>query len=48
MERLSVDSGFYEEHEFNGYTKSPTKEWYWVHDKQTKCSYPQSFTDGKY
>lgn len=48
MEGPSVDWGFYEKKEFNGFTKKPTKEWYWVHNKQKKHSYPQEFRGARY
>jgi hypothetical protein len=48
MEGPSVDWGFYEENEFNGFKEKPTKEWYWVHDKQAKHSYPDEFRGGRY
>ena len=48
MEGPSVDGGFYEENEYKGFKKKPTKEWYWVHDRQEKFSYPQEFKGGKY
>lgn len=48
MEGPSVDWEFYEEKEYKGFKKKPTKEWYWVHDRQEKFSYPQEFKGGKY
>lgn len=48
MEGPSNDGGFYEENEFNGFKKKPTNEWYWVHNKQKKYSYPDEFKGGKY
>lgn len=48
MEGPSVDWGFYEINEVNGYVKKPTKDWYWVHDKQDRQSYPQEFKGGRY
>jgi hypothetical protein len=48
MEGPSVDWGFYEESEHNAYKKKPTIEWYWVHNAQSKYSYPQEFKGGKY
>jgi len=48
MEGPSIDWGFYEENYYNGHKKKPTKEWYWVHDKQQKYSYPSEFKGGKY
>jgi hypothetical protein len=48
MEGPSVAWWFYEEKEFNGVKKKPTKEWYWVHDRQEKYSYPQEFKGGIY
>ncbi len=48
MEGPSVDFGFYEENEFNGFIKKPTKEWYWVHRKQINYYYPQEFKGARY
>ena len=48
MEGPSVDRGFYEKNDFNGFSKKPTKEWYWVHDKQKNHSYPQEFKGARY
>lgn len=48
MESPSVDSGFYEKNTFEGITKKPTKEWYWIHNEQNKFEYPQEFKGGKY
>lgn len=49
MEGPSVDSwGFYEENEINGIKKKPTKEWYWIHEKQPKFIYPLQFRGGRY
>ncbi len=49
MESPSADrGGFYEKNTFDGITKKPTKEWYWVHYKQDKFGYPQEFKGGRY
>jgi len=48
MENPSIDWGFYEEHEYNGFTKKPTKEWYWVHSKQKRIEFPKAFQGGEY
>ena len=39
---------FYEENEYNGYKKWPSVEWYWIHDKQEKCIYPDYFKGAEY
>jgi hypothetical protein len=48
MEGPSKDYDIYEEVEFNGYKKRPTKDWYWVHDEQKHYSYPEEFKGGRY
>lgn len=48
MEGPSVDWGFYQQVEYNGIKKKPTREWYWVHDKQQAFHYPQEFVGARY
>lgn len=48
MESPSVDWGFYEKNTFKGITKKPTKDWYWIHEKQKQHTYPQEFKGGTY
>ena len=48
MEGPSVDWGFYEEVEYNGYKKKPTREWYWIHAIKDTYQFPQEFRGGRY
>jgi len=48
MEGPSKDYGIYEEIEFTGYKKRPTKLWYWLHKEQTEYFYPEEFKGGTY
>ena len=44
----NVHDWLYEKKEYNGYTKWPTNQWYWIHDKQKKYSYPDYFKGKQY
>jgi hypothetical protein len=48
MEGPSKNYDIYEEIEFNGFKKKPTKLWYWIHQEQNKGSYPEEFKGGTY
>lgn len=48
MEGPSIDFGFYEENTCNGFSKKPSRDWYWVHNKQKAFNYPEEFKGGKY
>ncbi|HVI47868.1 MAG TPA: uracil-DNA glycosylase family protein [Chitinophaga sp.] len=48
MESPSKDYDIYEDVVFNGYTKRPTKLWYWIHEPQQKYNYPEQFIGGTY
>jgi len=47
-ETPSIDYGIYEEIEFAGHFKHPSKDWYWIHEDQEQVSYPQKFKGGEY
>lgn len=48
MEGPSKDYDIYQEVEFNGYKKCPTKGWYWIHDGDQSYSYPNEFKGRTY
>lgn len=43
MESPNETLDFLQEHEFKGVKKKPSTEWYWLHEQQTKQTYPQEF-----
>jgi len=47
-ESPSLDYGIYKDITFNGHSKRPSKEWYWIHDDQELTFYPDRFTGGEY
>ena len=49
-ESPSIDwgDGIYEEHQYEGFFKNPSKEWYWIHCKNNPVKYPKEFSGGKY
>ena len=48
MEGPSKNYDLYAELEFNGYKKHPTRYWYWIHEEQQKCYYPERFKGKEY
>ncbi len=47
-EAPSLDYGIYEEVEYNGIRKRPTKDWYWIHRDQDVRRFPEAFSGGTY
>jgi len=47
-EAPSLDYGIYKEILYKGFSKRPSKLWYWIHDDQEPVSYPDRFTGGEY
>lgn len=48
MESPSKDYDIYEEVSYSGFTKRPTKLWYWIHREQKPLTYPEKFKGGEY
>ena len=48
MESPGIVNDFYKEVEYNGIKKCPSVEWYWIHEKQEKYTYPDNFIGGAY
>jgi len=47
-EAPSLDYGIYKEVPHEGYTKHPSKDWYWIHEDQEYVAYPERFRGGEY
>ncbi|HLI83988.1 MAG TPA: uracil-DNA glycosylase family protein [Bryobacteraceae bacterium] len=47
-ETPSRDYGAYETVEFDGIRKRPAREWYWIHEDQKVCRFPEAFKGGMY
>ena len=47
-ESPSLDYGIYETVEYDGVTKRPSKDWYWIHHDQPMRRFPEGFTGGSY
>lgn len=43
MEGPGADGGFYDKITFDTFEKKPSREWYWVHNKQKECYFPENF-----